>query len=216
MLQTVRSSGRECAAALIYTCNGRGTRLFPEPHHDAQAVREALGDVPVAGLFAAGELGPVAGKNFVHGFTASIFRLSNIIGARSYHGVIRDLVERLERKPEELMVYGDGTQRKPFLLAEECVQALVTGYGAQTKRLDVFNVGPEDFTDIAKVVKTILEVLGTDNMKIAYTGLSWPGDLEQMWLDISKLRDLGWKPLHNSIESVRTTAKRMRGRERQD
>ena len=59
-------------AALLFTCNGRGTRLFPEPHHDAAAVQTACGPIPVAGLFAAGEIGPIGGKNFMHGFTASI------------------------------------------------------------------------------------------------------------------------------------------------
>lgn len=60
------------ASALLFTCNGRGTRLFPEPHHDADALRAAFGEIPVAGFFAQGELGPVAGQNFVHGFTASV------------------------------------------------------------------------------------------------------------------------------------------------
>ena len=59
-------------AALLFTCNGRGTRLFGEPHHDAGVLRAELGPVPVAGLFAAGELGPVGGRNFIHGFTASV------------------------------------------------------------------------------------------------------------------------------------------------
>ena len=60
------------AGALLFTCNGRGTRLFPEPHHDAQCVSETLGDIPLAGFFAMGELGPIAGSNFMHGFTASL------------------------------------------------------------------------------------------------------------------------------------------------
>jgi small ligand-binding sensory domain FIST len=59
-------------AGLLFTCNGRGTRLFSEPHHDATAIKNAVGDIPLAGLFAAGELGPIGGKNFMHGFTASI------------------------------------------------------------------------------------------------------------------------------------------------
>lgn len=59
-------------AALLFTCNGRGTRLFPEPNHDAEAIGDAFGNVPLAGFFAAGEMGPVTGKNFLHGFTASI------------------------------------------------------------------------------------------------------------------------------------------------
>jgi small ligand-binding sensory domain FIST len=59
-------------AALLFTCNGRGTRLFAQPHHDARAVRQEAGEVPLAGFFAAGELGPVGGQNFIHGFTASV------------------------------------------------------------------------------------------------------------------------------------------------
>jgi small ligand-binding sensory domain FIST len=58
--------------ALLFSCNGRGSALFGQPDHDVSAVRRAFGDVPVAGFFAAGEIGPVAGKNFLHGFTASI------------------------------------------------------------------------------------------------------------------------------------------------
>jgi small ligand-binding sensory domain FIST len=63
---------RPAAAALLFTCNGRGTRLFSEPHHDAAALADVLGDIPVAGFFAQGEIGPVGGKNFLHGFTASV------------------------------------------------------------------------------------------------------------------------------------------------
>jgi small ligand-binding sensory domain FIST len=59
-------------AALLFSCNGRGTRLFPEPNHDAGTIQENVGPIPLAGLFAQGEFGPIGGKNFIHGFTASI------------------------------------------------------------------------------------------------------------------------------------------------
>ncbi len=62
----------EVAGALLFTCNGRGSRLFPAPNHDVSALRETFGPIPVAGFFAMGELGPIGGQNFVHGFTASI------------------------------------------------------------------------------------------------------------------------------------------------
>jgi small ligand-binding sensory domain FIST len=68
----VESGDMPPAAALLFSCNGRGTRLFDRPNHDAAALADALGDLPVAGFFAQGELGPVGGKNFVHGFTASL------------------------------------------------------------------------------------------------------------------------------------------------
>jgi small ligand-binding sensory domain FIST len=60
------------AGALLFSCNGRGSRLFEEANHDARAVRAAAGPIPLAGFFAQGELGPVGGRNFIHGFTASV------------------------------------------------------------------------------------------------------------------------------------------------
>lgn len=65
-------TGREAEGALVFTCNGRGIRLFGTPHHDARVVAETLDDPATAGFFAAGEFGPVGGRNFVHGFTASV------------------------------------------------------------------------------------------------------------------------------------------------
>ncbi len=62
----------DCRGALLFTCNGRGRNLFETDHHDAGMIRKVMGDVPMAGFFAAGEAGPVAGQNFVHGFTASV------------------------------------------------------------------------------------------------------------------------------------------------
>ena len=60
------------SSALVFTCNGRGTHLFDGPDHDASVVHEALERAPVAGMFCAGELGPIGGHNFLHGFTASV------------------------------------------------------------------------------------------------------------------------------------------------
>ncbi|HXQ60816.1 MAG TPA: FIST N-terminal domain-containing protein [Acidimicrobiales bacterium] len=72
--------GRHADGALVFTCNGRGSRLFDEPHHDARVLSDLLGPVPLAGFFAAGEIGPVGGHNFVHGFTASMALLSDTSG----------------------------------------------------------------------------------------------------------------------------------------
>ena len=60
------------AGALLFTCNGRGTNLFPEPDHAARVVTEELGVPAVAGFFCGGEIGPVGGRVFLHGFTATL------------------------------------------------------------------------------------------------------------------------------------------------
>jgi small ligand-binding sensory domain FIST len=67
-----RTHDRPAAGALLFSCNGRGTRLFDQPDHDARAIHAETGPIPLAGFFAQGELGPVGGQNFIHGFTASV------------------------------------------------------------------------------------------------------------------------------------------------
>jgi len=58
--------------ALLFSCCGRGEGLFGRPHHDSGVVQERLGPIPTAGFFAQGEIGPVGGRNFLHGYTASV------------------------------------------------------------------------------------------------------------------------------------------------
>lgn len=64
--------GMEPVGALLFSCNGRGTRFFKTPNHDVSTIHDVLGPIPVAGFFAMGEFGPIGGQNFVHGFTASV------------------------------------------------------------------------------------------------------------------------------------------------
>lgn len=65
-------SGGHPTGALLFSCNGRGERFFATPHHDISAIQDRLGPIPIAGFFAGGEFGPVGGKNFLHGYTASM------------------------------------------------------------------------------------------------------------------------------------------------
>jgi small ligand-binding sensory domain FIST len=67
--QALGSDG--AAGTLLFTCNGRGSHMFEVPDHDASAIEDSLG-APTAGFFCAGEIGPVGGRNFLHGFTATM------------------------------------------------------------------------------------------------------------------------------------------------
>jgi small ligand-binding sensory domain FIST len=73
---TVERAGAALAGrpvgALLFTCNGRGRRMFEVADHDASTIEELLGGIPLAGFFAAGEIGPIAGRNALHAFTASM------------------------------------------------------------------------------------------------------------------------------------------------
>jgi small ligand-binding sensory domain FIST len=65
-------AGRRADAALLFTCNGRGRSLFGVPDHDARLVADLTPDQAVAGMFCAGEIGPIGHRSFLHGFTASV------------------------------------------------------------------------------------------------------------------------------------------------
>lgn len=70
-LHSVAVGDAGAAGALLFTCNGRGRQMFQVPDHDAGAVEDALA-APAGGFFCAGEIGPVGGRNFLHGFTATM------------------------------------------------------------------------------------------------------------------------------------------------
>lgn len=73
-------AGRQADGALLFTCNGRGRHLFSEPDHDASVLDGVVSGGAVAGMFCAGELGPVGGRNFLHSFTASMVLFTDPLG----------------------------------------------------------------------------------------------------------------------------------------
>ena len=66
----VQSLG-QASGALLFSCLGRGRHLYGEPNHDSDCFREYLGDIPLGGFFCNGEIGPVGGTTFLHGYTSS-------------------------------------------------------------------------------------------------------------------------------------------------
>ncbi|MEV4420453.1 FIST C-terminal domain-containing protein [Patulibacter sp. NPDC049589] len=71
-LRRAASAGGTIAGALAFTCNGRGREMFGHDHHDADAIQREIGPLPLIGMISAGEIGPVGGRPFVHGFTATV------------------------------------------------------------------------------------------------------------------------------------------------
>lgn len=73
MTTLLSRAAKECTdplAALMYSCNGRGSHMFGETGHDAMVIEKYFPGLPVAGMFAAGEFGPISRRNLIHGFTA--------------------------------------------------------------------------------------------------------------------------------------------------
>jgi len=147
-----------------------------------------------------------------YGFNAYIYRLANIVGPRSRHGVIVDFVKKLSENPRELEILGDGAQSKSYLYVDDCVEALLLSLERSLGHFEIFNVGSEDQVDVLTIARIVAEEMGLANVKFRLTGgvnggRGWIGDVKNMLLDISKLKKVGWKPRYNSLEAVKLTVK---------
>ena len=156
----------------------------------------------------------ISGYVGMFGINAIIFRLANIVGPSSDHGVIFDLIKKL-KKPDNkyLEVLGDGTQKKSYLYIDDCIDALVLGLNEISSGMKIFNVGSEDQVDTNTIAHIILEELGL-NREIKYVttekdGRGWLGDIKNMLLSTDKIKKIGWKINYSSKESVSLTVKKI-------
>lgn len=72
MMMTPQALFGQPSGALLFSCNGRGTRLYDHPNGDLSTVQQFFPGIDVAGFFCAGEIGPIGGRNFLHGHTVSL------------------------------------------------------------------------------------------------------------------------------------------------
>jgi UDP-glucose 4-epimerase len=146
-----------------------------------------------------------------YGFKAVIYRLANITGPRSSHGVIYDFIGKLRKNPRELEILGDGTQAKSYLHVDDCVDAMLFAYEKISKPVEVFNLGSEDWVNVKSIAQIVVEEMSLKNVAYNFTGgvdggRGWKGDVKYMLLAIEKLKSQGWKPKTNSTQAVRATA----------
>lgn len=150
---------------------------------------------------------------YSYGLRGHIFRFANIIGARSGHGVIPDFIRKLSENPHELEILGDGTQRKSYLLVDECVDAMLFAAEKGNGQFNVYNIGSEDWIDVRSIADIVCREMGFNDVHYRFTGGSrgWIGDVPKMQLSLAKLKDLGWSPRRGSPESVREAVMAMMG-----
>lgn len=154
----------------------------------------------------------ISGYVGTFGIEAVIFRLANIIGPRSGHGIIFDFFNKLKlSNGKRLEILGDGKQKKSYLYIDDCIDALLLGLNEFESRLEIFNVGSDDQVDSDTIAQIIIDELGllpeilhSSNAK---DGRGWVGDIKDMWLSTDKLKKIGWKINHPSKETVSLTVK---------
>ena len=145
----------------------------------------------------------------LYGVKGWIYRFANIVGNRSTHGILYDLVEKLNRNPAELEVLGDGNQKKSYLLVEECVDGMMFGFENAKDKLNYYNLGSEDQITVKRIVEVLIEETGLKDVQLNYTGgeSGWAGDVPKQLLSTKKMTNLGWTPKNSSEEAIREAAR---------
>lgn len=140
------------------------------------------------------------------GYTAYIFRFVSILGERYTHGHVFDFCKRLKDDPDHLHILGDGHQKKSYLYVKDCMEAILTVVRNAKERVNIYNLGTDEYVEVNDSVRFICGKLNV-KPEFTYAGgeRGWIGDNPFIYLDTSKVRELGWKPKYSIEEGVLKT-----------
>jgi UDP-glucose 4-epimerase len=147
------------------------------------------------------------------GMNGVIFRMANVVGGRSGHGVVVDLVRKLLRNPRRLEILGsDPGTAKSYVHIDDVTAGFRTGLAAADGAVVVYNLGSEDAISVRTLADALCEELGLRDVDYAWTGGAggvggWVGDVRIMQLSVDRLRGTGWGPRFSSEEAVRAAAR---------
>jgi UDP-glucose 4-epimerase len=137
------------------------------------------------------------------GIQAFIFRFVSILGHRYTHGHVFDFYKQLLEHPERLRVLGNGKQRKSYLAIEDCVDAILLAVERASGRVNIFNLGADEYCEVNDSISWITNHLGlAPELDYAGGDRGWIGDNPFIWLECSRMRSLGWKPRLSIREAV--------------
>ena len=147
------------------------------------------------------------------GMNAVIFRMANVVGSRSGHGVVVDLVRKLQRNSKRLEILGsDPGTAKSYVHIEDVMAGFRAGLAAADGAVDVYNLGSEDAISVRSLADALCEELGLRDVEYAWTGGAggvggWIGDVRVMQLSLDRLKGTGWSPRYSSEDAVRAGAR---------
>jgi len=189
---------------IVFTSTGSvygEAKVFPTPEDAPFPVQTSL----YAASKLAGE-GMIAAYAEGFGIQAYIFRFVSILGERYTHGHVFDFYKSLRADPNQLKVLGDGKQRKSYLYVQDCVDGIFLALEKAKDKVNLFNLGTDEYTEVNQSIGWICGHLGV-SPKFVYTGgeRGWIGDNPFIFLDISRMKALGWKPKLTIREGILKT-----------
>jgi UDP-glucose 4-epimerase len=137
------------------------------------------------------------------GFQSWIFRLVSILGERYTHGHVYDFYKKLLENPNELLILGNGHQKKSYLYIQDCIDAMLFGVDKLKDKVNILNLGTNEYCEVNESVDWITTHLGL-KPKLKYSGgdRGWVGDNPFIFLDTTKINSAGWKPKTSIKEAI--------------
>ena len=190
VLEAMRATG---ASTICFSSTGS---VYGEP--ETFPTPEAAPFPVQTSLYGASKLaaeGLIAAYSEGYGFQSFIFRFVSILGERYTHGHVFDFYKQLLEHPGHLNVLGNGKQRKSYLYVQDCIDAILLAVSKSTARVNIFNLGTDEYCEVNQSIGWIGEHLGL-SPSIEYAGgeRGWVGDSPFIFLDCAKMRSLGWQP----------------------
>jgi len=149
----------------------------------------------------------------LYGIKAIVLRYANVVGPRLRHGVVRDFINKLLKNSTELEILGDGKQVRSYIYIDDAVEAAMIAWRKTEGNYEVYNAASEDWITVDEVADEVIAAMGLKDAKKVYCpvlhGVGWPGDVKRIALKIDKLRKLGFRPVMNSREAIRTSIKKL-------
>jgi UDP-glucose 4-epimerase len=141
-----------------------------------------------------------------HGIRGLIFRCASILGERYTHGHVVDFYKQLRAHPTSLHVLGNGQQRKSYLYVHDCIDAMLHAVISTNTKISIFNLATPEYCDVNQSIEWITQYLEL-KPKLIYSGgdRGWIGDNPFIFLDITKIRMLGWEPRVTIADAVTRT-----------
>jgi UDP-glucose 4-epimerase len=135
-----------------------------------------------------------------------IFRFVSVLGARYTHGHVFDFCRQLLNDSRNLTILGNGHQTKSYMHIDDCLDAMLLAVEKATERINIFNLGVNDYTEVNDSVKIVIDKMDM-NPSCQYTGgiRGWIGDNLMVWLDTRRISALGWQPKIGIREAVAST-----------
>lgn len=150
----------------------------------------------------------IAAYSSYYDWRSYIFRFVSWTGERYTHGIVVDLIKKLNKNSKKIELLSDGSPKKSSLYVKDGVDAIFKILEKANETVNIFNIGHKQVLTVDQIIEIVFDELGVKPKKTYLGGnRGWKGDNNFVLLSAKKLENLGWKPNTTVEEGLRKTVR---------